>query len=84
MVPLRAIAEIFGAKVDWIAEARNATFVLGSLSLIISADEPLPNDMGIAHNVDGRIFVPVAYIVYELGAQIRWDGLAQAVYVMAG
>jgi len=84
MVPLRAIAEIFGAEVDWIAETRTATFVLGSLSLIISADEPLPNDMGIAHNVDGRIFVPVAYIVYELGAQIRWDGLAQAVYVMAG
>jgi len=81
MVPLRAIAEIFGAEVDWIAETRTATILMCDVSIAISADEPLAGGMGIAHNVQERVFVPVAYIAQMLGAEIIWDGANQAVYI---
>ncbi|MCL2838487.1 MAG: serine hydrolase [Oscillospiraceae bacterium] len=81
MVPLRLIAEIFGAEVEWIEETRTVTISLGDVSLELSADEPLPNEMGVPHNIEGRIFVPIRYIAYALNVNVRWDGANQAVYV---
>jgi len=49
--------------------------------LELRADEPLPNEMGIPHNIEGRIFVPIRYIAYALGVNVRWDAENQAVYV---
>jgi hypothetical protein len=82
MVPLRVIAEIFGAEVGWVSQTRAATIEFGGMNLVISVDEPLPNEMGVAHNVEGRIFVPIAYIIDAFGAEIRWDGATQTVYVL--
>jgi len=81
MVPLRVIAEIFGAEVDWIPEIRTATIVLGDINLALSADEPLPGGMGRPHNINGHIFVPLAYIADALGVDVYWDGANQAAYV---
>jgi len=81
MVPLRLIAEIFGAEVDWIDENRVVTIALGDLILELSADEPLPDGMGVPHNIEGRIFVPIRYVAYALGVNVHWDVENQAVYV---
>jgi len=81
MIPLRVIAETLGAEVDWNAETRTATIVLCNVSLAISADAPLPGGMGIPHNVDGRIFVPLRYVAYAFDVEVSWDGANQAVYV---
>ncbi|MCL2406012.1 MAG: copper amine oxidase N-terminal domain-containing protein, partial [Defluviitaleaceae bacterium] len=81
MVPLRVIADIFGAEVDWISQTRTVTIVLGDLNLEISADSPLPGGMGLPHNVGGNIFVPLRYVAYAFGVDVRWDGANQAAYI---
>jgi len=81
MVPLRVIAEVFGAEVDWIDETGTATIVLGDINLAISTAEPLPGSFGIPHNIDGHIFVPLRYVAYAFGVNVDWDGANQAAYV---
>jgi len=82
MVPLRLIAEAFGAQVNWNSEARTASVVLGDVNLTLSTDTSLPDGMGIPHSVDGRIFVPIAYIANVLGLDVNWDGANQVVTVL--
>ena len=81
MIPLSVVAEVFGADVGWIEETQTATIVLGEISLVVSAVEPLAHNLGMAHDVNGCIFIPLRYIAYAFGVQVSWDGANQAVYV---
>jgi len=81
MIPLSIVAEIFGAEIDWIEETQTAIIVFGDISLAVSAVEPLPHNMGMAHNANGHIFIPLRYIANAFGMQLRWDGANQAIYV---
>ena len=81
MIPLSVVAEIFGAEVGWVAETQIVTIALGEINLTVSAVEPLPYNMGMAHNVNGYIFIPLRYIAYAFGMHVSWDGINQAVYV---
>jgi hypothetical protein len=82
MIPLRVIAEVFGAEVNWLPDARIATISLGDINLELSADQPLPGGMGMAHNINGSIFVPLAYVAYALDLNVRWDAANQAIYAI--
>ena len=82
MVPLRLIAEALGAQVGWIEETRTVTIAANGRFLSLELDTPLPGDMGTAMIVNDRTFVPVAYVAEMLGATVRWDGDARAVYVI--
>jgi hypothetical protein len=82
MVPVAAVASGLGATVAWDRESRNVTIVLGDINLVLNADTDLPGGAGRPAIVEGRVFVPLAYVADELGAQTRWDRDAQAVYVM--
>lgn len=84
MIPLNVIAEVFGAEVNWIPETSIATITLDDVNLTLSADVSLPNNMGVVQNIDGRIFIPLAYVVYAFGANVQWDSANQAVYVLGG
>ena len=81
MVPLAAISEGLDASVRWDAPTRTVHIVRGAVTLAINVDEPLPGDMGMPAIVDGRTFVPLAYVSEMLGATTRWDSAARAVYV---
>jgi|GEM_PF-6937131 len=81
MVPIRAISESLGATVDWIDETRTVSITLGNLVAMIPVDAPLPGGMGTAVIVGDRTFVPVRYVSEVLGAEVRWDEFARAVYV---
>jgi len=81
MVPLALIAENLGADVHWDGETRTVTIINGSISLILPVGEPLPNDMGTPDIVNGRTFVPIAYVSQMLGATVRWDAVNRAVYI---
>jgi len=81
MVPIRLVAEGLGADVDWIGETRTVTIVRGNVNLTLHVDTPLPDGMGQATILDGRTFVPVRYVSEMLGASVRWDGTARAVYI---
>jgi len=81
MLPLRTIAEIMGAQVQWTPETRAVSIFseMGNFSFVI--DEPLSNGMGVPVIRDDRTLVPLRYIVESLGAEVRWDGENKAAYV---
>jgi|GEM_PF-2585421 len=81
MVPIRAVSEGLGATVTWNRETRNVTIIRGDVTLVINVDSELPDGMGTPTIIDGRTFVPLAYVSEQLGATVDWDGTAQAVYV---
>jgi len=83
MLPLRVVSSALGAEVDWDADLRVATVVLGTIVIILGVDEPLPDGMGAPMIVDGRVFVPARYVVELLGATVIWDAMSQAVYITA-
>jgi len=81
MLPLRIVAEAFGAEADWNSDTRTAYIIGAGVSLSLNIDTPLSDGMGIPIMVNDRIFVPVAYVAQQFGATTRWDGDAQAVYI---
>ena len=81
MIPLRLIGEVLGATFDWDGDARVVTMYLDGASLTLTIGQPLPDGMGAAVIVNNRTFVPMRYVTETLGATVRWDEDAQAVYV---
>ncbi|MCL1997438.1 MAG: copper amine oxidase N-terminal domain-containing protein, partial [Turicibacter sp.] len=81
MMPLRLIAEIFGAEVSWNEETRTAIIISGGITLQIPLDTPLPDGLGMPSIVNDRAFVPLRYIAENLGVQVEWDGVNQAIYI---
>jgi len=81
MLPLRTIAEIMGAQVQWNPETRAVSIFSekGNFSFVV--DEPLPNGMGVPVIRNDRTLVPLRYIAESLGAVVRWDGENEAAYV---
>ncbi|MCL2426752.1 MAG: serine hydrolase [Oscillospiraceae bacterium] len=82
MIPLSAIAEIFGAQVNWNGATQTATITLGEVSVTLSTDVPLPSAMGRSHNISGRVFVPIAYVAHAFGFDVRWDSGNQVVDIL--
>ncbi|MCL2399776.1 MAG: copper amine oxidase N-terminal domain-containing protein, partial [Defluviitaleaceae bacterium] len=82
MMPLRAVAESLGATVTWVEETRTVIIVRAGQTITLSIDEALPAGMGMPAIVNGRTFVPLRYVAELLGADVRWDNDARAVYVL--
>jgi len=79
MVPLRVIIEALGAT--------NLSFTGGVVSfnlmgetITMTIDQPLAN-MGTPVIIAERTFVPLAFVMQEIGAVARWDSVARAAYV---
>ena len=81
MVPLRTIEEALSLYVEFIIETQTITITRDNLNLSLKIGQPLPNDMGTPLIIGGHVFVPVTYMAQMLGADIRWDRNAQAIYV---
>jgi hypothetical protein len=79
LVPLRYIGEALGAKVNWSAEDKSATFTLGSTSVVVWIGKTtalvnvkeevmaLPPSL-----VDGNTLIPLRFIAEKLGASVQW------------
>ena len=84
MVPIRFIAENLGAEVDWNPATRVATLTRGSLELNLSMAEDMFLDgqnMGRPANVNGLLYVPLAYVAHYFGVSVEWDGTNRAIYI---
>jgi len=82
MVPIRFIAEAFGASVSWVdSEQTDYITLYSDTPLKIPAGQPLPNDMGIAVLIKDRLFVPIRYVSEQLGAKVNWDAAARTVTI---
>jgi len=81
MIPLRIVSEGLGAEVYFNEETRTVYITKGDVEISLVIDVPLPDGMGTPVIINDRTFVPTRYVAQILGATVRWDGTAQAVYV---
>jgi len=77
MIPMRFIAEAFGATVSWDNSTRTQHISLGGRSFFLTEGVPLPDGMGTPVLINDRFFVPLRYVSQELGATVEWDTLTQ-------
>jgi len=77
MIPMRFIAEAFGATVTWDDATKTQHIHLGGRSFSLTENRALPGGMGTPVLVRDRFFVPLRYVSQELGANVTWDGATQ-------
>jgi len=83
MVPLRVIADALGAT-NLTFNDGVITFIINNQNFAMTVGQELPNNMGAPVIVEGRTFVPLGFIVNEMGATARWDAAARAAYIYVG
>lgn len=90
LVPLRAVSEALGAKVQWLPETRQVTAQKEDrrLELTVGSSEAYrsgPKD-GLIETLDapprimeGRVLVPLRFLSEALGCRVDWDEAARTV-----
>ena len=88
LVPVRAIFESLGAKVDWNNDTNTATGVLGDTTIEIQIENTIAKVNGKdvtldvpAKLISDRTLVPVRFISESLGAKVDWDNDTQTVII---
>ena len=93
-LPLRAIAEALGAKVDWIAETKGITITLGdqSVGLQIGNGTAVVNGNVVAifppylqpygDGTYAATMVPLRVIAEGLGATVNWDPATRTITII--
>lgn len=85
-VPLRALGEILGAKVDWDGETQTVTYTRGSRVIKLKVGEmkalvdgkevllPAPSRL-----VGSSTFIPLRFISENLGVKVVWNGTTKSI-----
>lgn len=80
LVPLRAVADAFGAAVNWDAPTKTATISLRDKTIQITLDKDIAIINGEAKpigskaiNIGGKILVPFRFIAEALGAKVDYN-----------
>jgi len=81
MIPLRAVSEALGEKVDWVHETRTVLIFTAAGPRKLAIDTPLPGGMGIPILKQDRVFVPLGFVTELLGVRVRWDDANMAAYI---
>ncbi|MGC8943760.1 MAG: copper amine oxidase N-terminal domain-containing protein, partial [Caldisericia bacterium] len=92
MVPLRFIAEAFGAQVEWIPETKGINISLELKSAVHTIGLQVGNPTAIVDGqvvtldvapviVNGRTFVPLRFVAEAFGASVDWNSLYQVVTI---
>ncbi|MBC7194649.1 MAG: copper amine oxidase N-terminal domain-containing protein [Caldisericia bacterium] len=83
LVPIRFVAEAFGADVQWDGATKTVKIYLNSknIKIILQINNKIAyvNDQKIILYVpplisNGRTFVPIRFIAESFGAEVKWDG----------
>jgi len=91
LVPIRFIAEAFGARVEWDGSTKTVRIYLDSkgVKIILQIDNKIAvvNDKKITLDVsptikDGRTFVPIRFIAESFGAEVQWDSKEQKITII--
>ncbi|NLD48204.1 MAG: copper amine oxidase, partial [Clostridiaceae bacterium] len=88
IVPMRAIFESLGAKVEWNGQTRTVTGSKENIrvTLQIDSDKAYVNNKLVildatARIINGRTFVPIRFISESLGAKVDWDDREKTVII---
>ncbi len=79
-LPLRAVSEDMGFKVDWNEKARKVTVKGGDRTVVMTVDKKSYNVDGRAKSMDvapfikeNRTYVPLRFMAEGLGMKVDWD-----------
>ena len=72
MVPVRFVAEAFGAEVGWNEETKTVTISMGGKTLTMQIDKELEGFGAAPIISNDRTMVPIRYISEQLGANVLW------------
>ena len=88
MVPVRAVFEKAGAKVDWNGETRVTTLTMGDYEVTIKVDDPflVKNGEPVALDVPASIIeeslaIPVRAIAEAMDFGVTWNGVRSSVLI---
>lgn len=88
MVPIRAIAEIFGAEVRWNGLKREISISWNRKIILLTINSDLAWIDGTQYRMDARpairkdrTFVPIRFISEAFGAQIQWYAKDQKIVI---
>ena len=82
LVPIRVVAEGLGAYARWDGVARVAYLYFDDITLRLPMGQQLPHGLGVPVMLNSRVFVPMRYVSYMIGAGVLWDEDNRAVYVV--
>ena len=77
MIPMRFIAEAFGAAVTWDGRTKTQTIKLDGKVFTLTQNVPLHSGMGTPVILQDRFFVPLRYVTEGFGATVQWDSATQ-------
>jgi len=88
MVPLRAIVEALGAKVDWGSKGRTITIYKNGRKSVFTIGSTTALFAGVWVTMDtfpviqgDRTMVPARYVAESIGARVTWDEAMRAVII---
>ncbi len=89
LVPIRAIIEAFGGKVDWENSSRTVTLTMDSdvIKLVIDSNIARFNETASTLDVaptiiNGRTMLPIRYIAESFNLAVAWENDTRTVYVI--
>jgi hypothetical protein len=81
LVPLRAIFEEMGAKIDYVAATRTVTATKGDTVVVLTIGDTSPTVRGKVVPIDqpgiivsGRTLAPLRFVAEAFGGTVTWDG----------
>lgn len=88
LVPLRAIFEAMGAKVDWREDTRTVTAVKGNTTVVmkIGSTSPTVNGKTVALDVPAKIvknrtLAPLRFVGEAFGGKVEWEASTRTVRI---
>nr|WP_302599165.1 stalk domain-containing protein [uncultured Cellulosilyticum sp.] len=82
MVPLRFIAEAFGAEIKWDNKKKTVGIAMGDQTLEMTINKEIEGFGAAPMIMNGRTMVPIRYISERLGANVIWVPSAQEIVIV--
>ena len=77
MVPIRIVTETFGGEVSWNDATKTVTLKIDGKEITMTIDKVLET-YGVAPEImNDRTYVPIRFVVDEIGAEVNWNGSLQ-------
>lgn len=88
LVPLRAIFEAMGAKVEWNQDTQTTTAIKGNTTVVLKIGSTTPTINGNISTLDvpakiinGRTLVPLRFVGEAFGGTVNWDPATQVITI---
>jgi len=88
LVPLRAIFEAMGAKVEWNQDTQTAKAVKGSATVVLPIGSTSPTVNGQIQQLDvpakiinGRTLAPLRFVGEAFGGNVRWEAATETIFI---